>query len=533
MKTHQKLIYGGDIVTMDDNQANADAVAIRDGRIVAVGDKSICRDKLDKNPEEINLNGASLLPGFIDTHIHPTMMILHDLYTDVSQFSTFMEIEVVLTQAAAKQSTTEWIIGLQFEEQYLSPPTLPSRQDLDRCCPNHPAILLKRDGHSLIANTRAMEIAGVTASTADPEGGSIDRESDGFPAGSFRENAMQLVLSKVSLPEMETITSAADSVFKRISGYGITSVSAIMQTDSEGIMGDHGAFDVPLMELIKDRIPFSMYIMLVAQNAQTVLDLMSSPLHQETIGAGHRIGALKFWADGSFASCTAKMKKPFSDHPESAGYLLDVPENIYKRMTDAHNAGLQLAVHTIGDKSTEICLELFDRLLKEYPRSNHRHRLEHVSIIDEKAVAKMAKLGLVASVQPLFVYSEKDWLHKRLGKERTRDTYPFRSLLEGGVVVSGSSDAPIESMNVMQAIQSCVTRYGFEPQQSISLSQAIRMFTLDAAYAQFEEIVKGSIAPGKRADFVILGENPSEVPEDSIQDIPIEKTICGGIVTFP
>lgn len=533
MSSAQQLIHGGEIITMDDQQPQADAVAISDGKIVALGEKSYCRDKLSKNPEEINLKGSCLLPGFIDTHIHPTMMILHEMYANVSQYNTFEEIEAVLSKIASKRPETEWIIGLQFEEQYLHPPVLPNRHDLDKCCPDHPTILLKRDGHSLVANTKAIKMAGITASTDNPEGGSIDRETDGFPAGSFRENAMQLIMSRISLPAMENITKAADKVFRRIAGFGITSVSAILQTDSEGIMGEHGAFDIPLMELVKDQIPFSMYIMAVAQNARKVLDLMSSPLHQQTIGAGHRIGALKFWADGSFASCTAKMKEPFSDHPDSTGYLLNTPENIYQRMVDAHKAGLQLAIHTIGDDSTDICLGLFDRLLKEHPRDNHRHRLEHVSIIDDASIAKMADLGLVASVQPLFIYSERDWLHKRLGKKRTSYTYPLRSFVDGGVVLSGSSDAPIESMNALQAIQCCVTRYGFEPQQSLNVKEAIRMFTLDAAYAQFEEFVKGTITPGKRADFVMLAENPFKVSEESIQDISIEKTVCGGVVTNP
>ncbi len=531
MSATQKLIHGGDIVTMDDHQPNIEAVAVRDGKITAVGETSFCRDKLDKYPEEINLKGSTLLPGFIDSHIHPTMMILYEMYPDVSRFSAFTEIEAVLAKATNSLSNKEWVIGLQFEEQYLKPPVLPNRHDLDRCCPDHPAILLKRDGHSLVANTKAIKMAGITCSTDDPEGGSIDREIDGFPAGSFRENAMQLIMSKISLPAMESIIKAADTVFKRISGFGITSVSAILQTDNEGIMGEQGAFDIPLMELLKDQIPFSMYIMLVAQNARVVVDLMSSPLHQESVGAGHRIGALKLWADGSFASCTAKMKEPFTDNPNTSGYLLDTPEIIYRRMVDAHKAGLQLAIHTIGDESTDICLELFDRLLKQHPRNNHRHRLEHVSIIDDESVAKMADLGLIASVQPLFIHSERDWLYKRLGKKRTSYTYPFRSFVDGGVIVSGSSDAPIESMNALQAIQCCVTRCGFEPQQSLSVQEAIKMFTLNAAYAQFEESAKGSISQGKRADFVILGDNPLNVPEESIQDIPIEKTICGGMVT--
>ena len=238
------------------------------------------------------------------------------------------------------------------------------------------------------------------------------------------------------------------------------------------------------------------------------------------------------WADGTFGSCTAKVSVPFSDAPDQAGFLMHAPEELYRRMASAHTEGLQLAVHSIGDASTRTCLDLFARLLQEHPRSDHRHRIEHASLLDTDLVKELARLNLVVSTQPMFIHSEKSWLHKRLGQDRAQWVYPFRSLLDAGIRVAGASDAPIESINVMHAIQCCVTREGFESHQSITAHEALKMFTLDAAFSQFEESIKGSISPGKRADFVILNNNPVTALSEEIKNIHVLKTICGGNIVY-
>jgi len=286
------------------------------------------------------------------------------------------------------------------------------------------------------------------------------------------------------------------------------------------------------MEAAIDLIPVSLYGLLVAHDFAPFEKARKTRLHQDKIGAGHRIGGLKFFADGTFASCTAYMNQPFSDRPDTRGFMMHNADEMYQRMVMAHNADLQIAIHTIGDASSRICVDLFERLLSEYPRTDHRHRLEHASQLDEGLIADIARLNLVVATQPLFIHSEKAWLHKRLGKDRTGWTYPLRALWDAGVIVAGGSDAPIESMSALHAIQCCVDREGFEVQQAISVDEAIRMFTLNAAYAQFEDSVKGSIRTGKRADLVILSDHPGTVPTDQIKNIRVEQTICAGKVIY-
>jgi predicted amidohydrolase YtcJ len=189
-------------------------------------------------------------------------------------------------------------------------------------------------------------------------------------------------------------------------------------------------------------------------------------------------------------------------------------------------------VHAIGDAAVERCVSLFERLLAEQPRRDHRHRIEHASLVPPDLVPRLARLGLCVSTQPLFIHSEKTWLHRRLGAERARDTYPLRSLIDAGIVVGGASDAPVESLNVLHAIQCCVTREGFETQQALTPLEALHLFTRDAAYLQFEEDEKGTLAPGKRADLVILSANPLTVAPQDIAAIRVLRTVSGGRVVY-
>jgi predicted amidohydrolase YtcJ len=226
------------------------------------------------------------------------------------------------------------------------------------------------------------------------------------------------------------------------------------------------------------------------------------------------------------------MRAPFSDRPGERGFMTLDDSEIYARMRAAHDAELQICVHAIGDAAVERCIELYERLLADRPRANHRHRLEHASLVPPDLMPRMARLGLCVSTQPLFIHSEKHWLPRRLGAERTPYTYPLRALLDAGIVVGGASDAPVESTSVLHAIECCVTREGFEPRQALTPLEGLRLFTRDAAYIQFEENEKGTLAPGKRADMVVLSENPLAAPPDRIAAIRVDRTVCGGRVTY-
>ena len=237
MSIKEQLYFGGEIYTVDASNPFVEALAVKEGMIVAVGSKSHCRSALGTMPELVDLEGSVMLPGFIDTHLHPPLMILFEMNIDLSKITSIEELKTVISKKAKGENGEEWIMGLQFDENLLDPPRFLNRHDLDSACSNKPVLIVRRDGHAIIGNTAAIESAGVSASTPDPEGGRIEREKDGYPSGVFSETAMSILLEKVPFPELETIMEAGISVFDRIAKQGITSVGMILQTDDEGVSG--------------------------------------------------------------------------------------------------------------------------------------------------------------------------------------------------------------------------------------------------------------------------------------------------------
>jgi predicted amidohydrolase YtcJ len=505
-------------------------VAVRDGRILGVGDESSCRLALGGEFDEIDLQGRVLLPGFIDTHLHPIMMAFFEMNADLSGVASIDELRSRMRRAAEKGSEATWVVGMRFGDEAMKEPRLPTRHDLDMVCRDRPMVVIRHDGHMVIGNTLAIESAGITRGSGDPEGGVIDREADGTPAGPFRENAVAMLLDAMPAPDLDQLRGGAREAFGRLTRRGVTSAGIILQTDREGPAGEAGALEVAGMQLLLPEAQFSTYAFLICSDAEKVSAARETPLHDPE--AGRRVGGVKIFSDGTLGSCTARMRAPFSDQPDRRGFMTTDEDEIYRRMVDAHTRGLQIAVHAIGDEANWRCLDLYERLLTEHPRRDHRHRIEHASVLDDESIARMARLGIVVSTQPLFIHSEKTWLHRRLGADRARQTYPLRSLVEAGVRVAGASDAPVESTDVLHAIQCCVTREGFEVEEGISAAQALRAFTIDAAYAQFEDDEKGSISLGKRADFAMLSANPVSVPAEAIRDIRVEQTIVGGRAVY-
>jgi predicted amidohydrolase YtcJ len=528
------LYTGGEIETLEPARPRAGALATRGDRILAVGDASACRDALRAagagDFTHVDLAGRALLPGFIDTHLHPIMLVYFDMNADLRGVHSIAALQDALHKAAARLPDGAWLVGLQLQDEDLAERRLPTRAELDAACPERPLVVVEHDGHSAVGNAPALAAAGIGAGTPDPPGGRIARGADGAPLGPVFETAAQLLLGAVPAPELERLRATARESFARLSAHGITSAGVIVQTDEEGPAGAAGRLESLALQLLLGEAPFATYAILVGRSVDAALAARATPLHDPA--AGRRVGGFKIFADGTFGSCTACMREPFSDRPGERGLMtLDAGE-ILARMRAAHAAGLQICVHAIGDAAVERCVELYARLLAEAPRPDHRHRIEHASCVPPELLPRIAELGLCVSTQPLFIHSEKTWLHRRLGAERARHTYPLRALLDAGVVVGGASDAPVESLDVLHAIQCCVTREGFEPQQALSAREALRLFTRDAAWIQREEGEKGTLAPGKRADLALLSANPLSAEPERIAEIRVLRTVTGGRAVY-
>jgi len=526
------LYRGGRVVTLERAQPAAEALATLGGNILAVGGETECRAALrtaGADWTDVDLAGRALLPGFLDTHLHPIALLYFDLHADLSRARTLAAVQDALRAAAAGAAAGDWAVGLRLDVEALAERRLPTRGELDAACPDRPAVVLAHDGHSAAGNARALAAAGIAAGAPDPPGGRIERDARGAPAGPCRESAAQLLLGAVPTPSPERLRATARGSFGRLAACGITSAGVVLQTDDEGPAGAAGRLEGLAMGLLLDVTPFSTYALLIGSSPAAAVAARATPLHDPA--AGRKVGGYKLFADGTLGSCTAAMREPFADRPGERG-LATLPEGeLFARMRAAHEAGLQVCVHAIGDAAVERCVALYERLLAERPRADHRHRIEHASVVPDELIPRLARLGLCVSTQPLFVHSEKTWLHRRLGAERARQVYPLRALVEAGVLVAGASDAPVESTDVLHAIQCCVTREGFEIQQALTPAQALDLFTRQAARLQFEEAEKGTLAAGKRADLVVLSDSPLDVAPDRIAGLRVLRTVCGGRVT--
>jgi predicted amidohydrolase YtcJ len=524
------LYTGGEVVTLEPGLSRAEALATRGDRILAVGSEASCREALRAagatDVARVRLAGHTLLPGFIDTHLHPIGLLYYDLNADLRGVRSIATLQARLRTAADRLSDGEWLVGLALEDEDLAERRLPTRAELDAACPERPVVVLEHDAHSAVGNSRALAAAGIDAGTPDPPGGRIERLADGTPAGPCREAAAQRLFGVVPSPSLERLRETAQGSFGRLAAAGITSAGVVLQTDEEGPGGAAGRLESLAMQLLLDEVPFTTYAILVGRSVDAALAARETPLHDPA--AGRRVGGFKIFADGTFSSCTACMREPFADRPGERGFLVHDEDAILARMRAAHLAGLQVCVHAIGDGAVARCVALYERLLAEHPRPDHRHRIEHASLVPPDLIRRIARLDLCVSTQPLFIHSEHTWLHRRLGAERARHVYPLRALVDAGVVVAGASDAPVESTSVLDAIQCCVTREGFETHQALSAWEALCLFTRDAAYVQHEDDEKGTLAPGKRADLVLLSDNPLAVAPERIAEIRVLRTVVGG-----
>ncbi|MFX1418825.1 MAG: amidohydrolase [Promethearchaeota archaeon] len=525
------IFYGGTIITMNDRQPLVEAVGIKGEKIIAVGSIEEIKQKMGKTFDIINLKGNILLPGFIESHMHPITLIFFLINVDLSTCKSLAELQDVISQSAKEKHQDELIFGYNLKEEQFDVPILPTRWDLD-ICPN-PVFALRYDHHIGIANTKALELMGIDSSTIAPDGGEISRNENGDLTGIITEEALNLVFStavKYLLPKPDVIKKTAIKAFNFLAEKGITSIQGIFDYDKEE--GALSQVEVPIYKSIQDHILQNCYAMICTDNPKKLTKLKKKPLDGGKIDSKFKLNTLKLFLDGSFGAKTACMWEPFSDAPNRCGFCVVEQEVIYEKMKIAHNLGFQIIIHAIGDKANRIVVDLYKKLLDKYPREDHRHRVEHASMLTEDVLKDMKKYGIIASCQPPFINSEYTWIEKRLGKERCKYTYPMKSILDSGVMLISGSDCPIEDPSPILGLHALVTRNGFIPEQCISIEDALKTYTINAAYAAFEEDIKGSIEVGKLADLVILNENPLETPKEDIQNIQVLETIIRGKSVF-
>jgi len=528
-------LVNGKIVTLNQRDEIAQAVSVRDGKIVVVGSTKNVLEMAGKNTTVIDLQGKTAVPGFVESHCHPSLagpMLCFEV--DARTATSIDEIVNMLREKASKLPKGKWVKGMGYDDQKLKEKRHPTRYDLDKASTNHPVYLTRTDGHLAVANSVALQLAKITRDTPDPDGGRFDREPHtGEPNGVLREKAQTLIKPLIPPYSIEEIKEGLVSAFDQLAGWGITSFH-----DAAVVHDSMVAYQELLAE---NRLPLRVAMMIVGIPMLEFPGYLSE-LKALGIKAGFgndrlRIYGTKFMCDGSMSGWTAALHEPYSNEPNEYGIIVTPIEELTASIVEAHKAGLRPVTHAIGDRAIDIVLDAIEMALSERPDPDHRMTIEHCSLPTEEAIDRIKRLGVLPSSSVGFLYELGPAHLLGIGKERAKRYFPHRTYLQKGIISVGNSDWFVTSANIAQQLYGVVTRKGYSgdvigPEQAISVMDALRLYTINGAYASFEEKIKGSIEPGKLADMVVLDRDILTIPEEEIKDMKVETTIVGGEIVY-
>lgn len=522
------VLLNGNIHTMDAARPHASAVAIARNRVLAVGDETEMRALLRPGGEAIDLGGHTVVPGFVDAHLHFASYGLGLKRIDVGVTSL---TEALSRVAAAAEITPpgRWLRGQGWDQSLWEGGAFPARWDLDRIAPEHPVLLRHKSGHAAWVNSRAMQLAGITVGTPDPAGGAIDHDSaTGEPSGILKEAAIELVSELLPEPSLDEVTKAIEAATARAHEVGLVGVHTM-----EGSLAFQGF--QKLRAAGKLRLRVLMQIPEDNLDAAVQIGLRS--------GFGDpwlRVGGLKVFSDGALGSHTASMLEPFCDASEDYGIAAVASEQLRQVVSRASRAGMAVFVHAIGDRANREVLDAIEssRAAGEGPQL--RHRIEHVQLLHPDDLPRLARLRVIASMQP--IHATQDMvLADRCWGTRCATAYAWRSLLDTGAVLAFGSDAPVEDPEVLKGIHAAVTRRrpdgspdpeGWYPEQRLDVEEAVRAYTAGAAFAGGEEAIKGTLSPGKLADLVVLSHDIFTIEPMAILETEVVATMLDGAFVY-
>jgi len=534
------VVLHGKVWTVDKNQPRAEAIAVVGDHIAAVGSNEEIKKWIGPKTRTVDARGKTVLPGFIDAHVHFSSGGFDVSAVQLKDATTPQEFARRIGEFAKKLPKGEWILGGTWDHENWPGAPLPTREWIDKFTPEHPVFVSRYDGHMALANSLALKKAGVSHDTPLPSGGEIVKDSKGEPTGLLKDAAMSLVYSVIPPPSDAQLTRAIKAALAEAARFGVTSLHDISS-----------AQDVRTYQQLQTRGELTARLYCI-----TPLPQWEHPARTGLqAGFGNpwiKLGALKGFADGSLGSTTALFFQPYNDAPQTSGLpaAMMFPEgNMLKMALGADAAGLQLAIHAIGDKAIRMILDTYAEVEKQHgrrdtagstPNSARRWRIEHAQHMHPDDFAKFAQLGVIASMQPYHAIDDGRWAEKRIGRGRGKTTYAFRTFLENSVKLAFGSDWTVAPLNPLLGIYAAVTRAtldgknagGWFPEQKITLAEAIEAYTMGSAYAEFAENYKGSLTAGKLADIVLLDSDLFALAPERIQDAKVITTIVGGKIVY-
>jgi predicted amidohydrolase YtcJ len=522
------IFINGRVHTVDPSRPEAEAFAICGERISHVGTTAQIRALAANRTRVIDLEGRRVVPGFNDAHVHFIDGADELVGVNLRPATDERDFARRLGEHASKLAAGKWILGGYWDHESWPSKALPTRQTIDSVTPNHPVFVQRLDGHMGLANSLAMKLAGITRDTASPDGGTIVRDANGEPTGIFKDNAMALVMKAVPPPSLDDVMEKARAALKHAAEHGVTTVQDMTASATE----------LAAYQALRERGELTARISSVQNHG--IDGLVRAGIKTGFGDDWIRIGGIKLFADGSMGSGTAAFFDPYTDDPSTTGLLLQSPEELQKAMIDADAAGFQLVVHAIGDRANAITIDAMEQVARVNGARDRRPRIEHAQVVRDADKKRMARLGIIASIQPSHCIDDMRWAERRIGKNRCAIAYDFRSFVDAGVKVAFGTDWYVEPLDPMLGLYAAVTRQfpdgtpagGWFPEEKITMSQAVEFYTLGSAYAEHAEATKGSIAPGKLADIVVLSEDIFTIPSRQILQTRPVLTMVGGRIVF-
>jgi predicted amidohydrolase YtcJ len=531
------VFINGNVYTANEKRPHAEAVAVKDDRIIFVGSNADAKKYQGANTRVIDLHGGTVVPGLTDAHYHFIGVGQREMNLNLEGITNLQDFLAKVKTRVDQAKPGEWVTGRGWIETFWTPPVFPTRFDLDKISPNNPVFLTRADGHGAVANSAALKIGNVTKDTKDPFGGQILRDKEtGEPVGMLLDNAQGLVTSHIPARTEGDTDQAIILANKRSIELGWTQVQ-----DPGGSYDDIAHYQKLYGE---GKLKIRIYKAVSGPGPQARRLLSEGPII-EAFGNRLNVRAIKVVSDGALGSRGAALLQPYSDAPDSKGFLRVKDEELMPMLKDALQKGIQVETHAIGDYANRFILDEYEKALSAVPKSQRkiaepRWRIEHSQIINPVDIPRFAKLGIIPSMQPSHAIGDLHFAPSRLGIERLKGAYAWNSFIKLGVIVPGGSDAPVERGEPMIEFYAAVARKdirgfsgeGWHPEEKVTREDALKMFTIWPAYVAFEEKLRGSIEVGKLADLTVLSADIMKIPEMEILKTKCVMTVIGGEIVY-
>jgi predicted amidohydrolase YtcJ len=543
------ILVGGTVLTGDGSGPPAEAVAVAEGRILAVGSRSTIEALAGAATRVVDLEGGVVVPGLVDAHGHVLGLGFSLRRVNLREAPTFQDVVSRVQGQTLLQGAGSWILGRGWDQSLWPGRQFPHHGELSAAVPDHPVLVTRVDGHAALANAAAMALAGITAATPDPDGGRILHDEQGEPTGVLIDNAIGLVREAVPPPDHEEQIQALELAVNHLAAQGLTAVhdAGVGYNPTLGLAdpADPGWAMVDLYRdlLARGELPIRVYVMLGGNGAAPAAENFFA--RPKVMGEGDgllTVRAIKLGVDGALGSRGAALEEPYSDEPSGRGLLTREQDSLDLLVRRAYQEGWQIAVHAIGDRANRMVLDAVERAAAEVPEATDpRPRIEHAQVLRPADIPRFAELGVIASVQPTHATSDQRWAAARLGPERLQGAYAYASLHAAGAMMACGSDFPVERANPLESLQAAVARIdraghpagGWRLEEGLSAAQALACFTSGPAYAAFMESETGQIRVGMRADLTVLSANPLTVPPEDLASLQVLRTMVGGRTVYP